>query len=136
MPRMNDWERDAHEAVRKEMWALRGPSQIVKVLPSSGGAAPQLGGYITLGKFLLGKTPQQIEEALGLPSGSLGSGARIFRFTRLPMIGEYEYELTALHPGGLAYAQGHSDPAYPPGNRMIHQWRIKPGYKIPVDTSN
>ena len=28
MPRMNDWQRDAHDAVRREVWSLRGPNQI------------------------------------------------------------------------------------------------------------
>lgn len=136
MPQMNEWQRDAHNAVRREVWSLRGPNQIVKVQPSGGGVASQLGGYITLGKFLLGKTPQQIEEAIGLPHGLLRGGARIYRFTRLPLVEEYEYELTALHPGGLAYNPAHSNPAYPPGNRAIHQWAIKPGTQIPVDSTN
>jgi hypothetical protein len=74
MPRMNDWQREAHEAVRTEMWSLRGPSQIVKVVPSGGNSVSQLGGYITLGKSLLGKTPQQIEAALGLRPGFLAGG--------------------------------------------------------------
>jgi hypothetical protein len=134
MPRMNDWEREVHEAKRRETWALRGPNQIVKVLPGVGNSA--LGGFITLGRYLLGKTPQQIEIALGLPLGSLAKGARIYRFTRLPLMGEYEYELTAFHPDGLAYVEGHSNPDYLPGDRTIHQWRIKPGITIPVDTIN
>ena len=133
---MHDWQREAYEAVRTEMWSLRGPSQIVKVVPSGWNAPSQLGGYITLGRFLLGKTPLQIEDALGLPSGFLSGGARVYRFTRLPSIHEYEYELTALNPGGLAYNPAHSDPNYPPGDRRIHQWRIRPGVQIPVDASN
>jgi len=121
MPRMNDWQREAHEAVRREVWSLRGPNQIVKVVPGGGGSASHLGGYITVGRFLLGKTPQQIEDALGLPHGFLRNGARIYRFTRLPLVQEYEYELTTDHPGGLAYNPAYSDPAYPPGSPKIHQ---------------
>ena len=121
------------------MWSLRGPTQVVKVVPRPrAGASPQteVEGYITLGKYLLGKTPQQIERALGLKSGDLANGARVYRFTRLPQITEYTYELTTHHPDGLAYNPAHSDPRYPPGSRAIHQWRIKPGAKIPVDTVN
>ena len=66
MARMNDWQREAHEAVRREVWSLRGPNQIVKVLPAGGAAASTLGGYITLGKFLLGYKPAEIETVLGL----------------------------------------------------------------------
>ena len=136
MARMNEWQREAQEAVRREMWSLTGPNQIVKVLPGGGTVVSTLGGYITLGKFLLNRTPAEIETALGLPPGYLAKGARIYRFTRLPQSSEYEYELTAEFPGGLAYNPAHSDPSYPPGNRKIHQWRIKPGVQIPVDSTN
>jgi hypothetical protein len=136
MARMNDWQRDVHEAVRREMWCLRGPNQIVKVLPAGGTAASTLGGYITLGKFLLNKTPAQIETALGLPPSYLARGARIYHFKRLPQVSEYEYELTAEFPAGLAYNPAYSDPSYPPGSRTIHQWKIKSGVQIPVDSTN
>jgi hypothetical protein len=136
MPRMNDWQQEKYDALRVEAWSLRGPNQIVKVLPSDCNAARPLGGYITVGRHLLGKTPQQIEKALGLSSGLLSIGAKIYRFTRLPMIGEYEYELTAHYPDGLAFVPGHSHPDYLPGDRTIHQWRIKKGMEIPVDSKN
>ena len=132
MPRMNEWQRDMHEGVRREAWSLTGPNRVVKVVPNTGGAASHLGGYITVGKFLLGKTPQQIENALGLPRGFLSAGARIYKFARLPQVSEYEYELTAQYPDGLAFNPAFSNPAYPPGSRTIHQWRIKPGIHIPV----
>jgi hypothetical protein len=79
MPRMNEWRKDIHEAVRREAWSLNGPNRIVKVLPNTGGTVSQLGGYITVGRFLLGKTPPQIENALGLPQGFLRGGARIYK---------------------------------------------------------
>jgi hypothetical protein len=31
MPRMHEWQREAHEAVRREVWSPRGPNQIVEV---------------------------------------------------------------------------------------------------------
>jgi hypothetical protein len=136
MPRMQDWKRDIHEGLRKENWSLTGPNRIVKVLPGGGTPAAALGGYITLGRFLLGKTPHQIENSLGLPFGYLKMGARIYSFARLPMACEYEYELTALHPGGLVFNPAHSDPNYLPGDRATHQWRIKPGVQIPVNQKN
>jgi predicted methyltransferase len=136
MARMADWQRDMQDAVRREMWTLKGPTQVVKVVPGGGAAATTLGGYITLGKFLLNKTPAQIETALGLPAKYLASGARVYHFTRLPHVSEYEYELTAEFPDGLAFNPAHSNPAYPPGSRSIHQWRIKPGVQIPVDARN
>ena len=136
MSGMKTWERDIHDALRKENWSLSGYNRIVKVLPRGGSAATQLGGYITVGSSLLLKTPQQIEDALGLKKGYLAYGARIYRFTRLPVASEYEYELTALYPGGLAFNPAHSNPYYPEGSRVVHQWKIKDGVQIPVDPKN
>lgn len=136
MTRMNDWQREVHDATRREMWTLKGPNQVVKVLKSEGVSPATLGGYITLGKFLLSKTPAQIETSLGLPAGYLANGARIYHFTRLPQVSEYDYELTAKFPDGLAYNPAYSNPSYPPGNQSIHQWKIKSGVQIPVDSSH
>jgi hypothetical protein len=91
------------------------------------------GGYITLGKFLIGKTPEQIVAALGLKAIEFTNGARIYKFARLPQSSEYEYDLTAQFPGGLAYIPGLSDPSYPSGSRKILQWKIRTGVQIPVD---
>jgi hypothetical protein len=133
---MSDWQREAREAIRKEAWSLRGPNQIVKVVSAEKALASRLGGYITLGKFLVNKTPAEIEAALGLRCGDLCRGARIYHFTRLPGVSEYEYEQTADLPDGLAYHPAYSDPNYLPGSKIIHQWRIKRGVEIPVDTTN
>jgi hypothetical protein len=135
MPRMNDWQRDIYEGLRREDWSLSGPKRIVKVLPY-GSPATSLGGYITIGLSLLGKTPPQIETAFGLKRGYLHTGARIYRFIRLPIAHEYEYELTALYPGGLAFNPAFSNPDYPPGSPTVQQWRIKDGITIPVDPHN
>lgn len=135
MARMNDWQREVYDATRRETWTLNGPNQVVKVVKSGGASAATLGGYITVGKFLLNKTPAQIEAALGLPRGYLANGARIYRFTRLPQVSEYDYELTAKFPDGLAYNPAYSDPSYPPGSHSIHQWKIKSGVQIPVDSA-
>lgn len=135
MARILDWQREVQDATRREVWTLKGPNQIVKVVKSGGPPAASLGGYITLGKSLLNKTPAQIESSLGLPAGYLANGARIYHFTRLPQVSEYEYELTANFPDGLAHNPAYSNPSYPPGSRSIHQWRIKPGVQIPVDSA-
>jgi hypothetical protein len=132
MARKEAWEREAHEAVKREAWSLSGPNQILKVCAAGGSAASRLGGYITLRKFLINKNPSQIERALGLPPLWLANGARIYRFLRLPQSSEYEYDLTAAFPGGLAFTS-YSNPSYPPGDRTIHQWKINPGVTIPVD---
>ena len=36
MPRLEDWQRDVHDSLRRENWSLSGPNRIVKVLPRAG----------------------------------------------------------------------------------------------------
>jgi hypothetical protein len=136
MARASEWQEEIRQALRPEHWSLKGPHSIVKVLPSSSAVATALGGYITLGRFLVGKNAFQIEQDLGLKPGYLATGATVYRFTRLPMISEYEYELTTRYPGGLAYNPAHYDPDYRPGSRAIHQWQIKNGVLLPVDATS
>jgi hypothetical protein len=52
--------------------------------------------------------------------GSLANGAIIYSFSRLPLRHEYEYELSADHPGGLRYTFL-SDKRYPPGSSKIQE---------------
>jgi len=136
MARQEDWKQEVRSALRHENWSLSGPNRVVKIVPLQMPARSEVEGYITTGNFLIGKIPSQIERALGLPLNYLCFGARIYRFLRLPMAHEYEYELTAKFPDGLAFNTAHSNPSYPPGSDKIHQWRIKKGCAIPVDSSN
>jgi hypothetical protein len=139
MARMQDWELEIHEALRKENWSLVGPNRIVKVIAMDRPVTVRMHGYVTVEQNLLGKTPHQIERALGLMPGEFRLGCRIFCFTRLPMAPEYEYELTAFYPDGLAFNPADLQeaihqrranpalgkiPAYPPGSRFVHQWRL------------
>lgn len=134
MARLPDWKKEIAEGLKREHWAIRGPNCIVKVLPLRA-EATALGGYITLGKFLVGKNPNEIEGALGLEKKYLIEGARIFKFDRIPLQHEYEYELTAKFPGGLYYNPAHSDRRWLPGDPSIQQWRILDDAAIPVDQS-
>jgi hypothetical protein len=54
---------------------------------------------------------------------------------RLPLAHEYEYELTARYPGGLAFHPIHNS-VYPEGDAAVHQWKVKDEIQIPVDTRN
>lgn len=78
-------------------------------------------------------TLAQLEINLGLRRVYLATGASIYRFARLPLVTEYEYELTAEFSGGLAYNPASGDGAYGPGSRTIPRWRIRFGVQIPVD---
>ena len=86
-----------------------------------------------MGRFLVGKTPARIAVVLGLPIYQLAAGAKIYKFKRLPMAHEVEYELTADYPDGLAYNPPHSSTDYPPGAPYVQQWRIVNKMGIPVD---
>ena len=134
MARQEDWQIEIEESMRREAWRATGPSRPVKVCPAQWTIDLRLGGYIALGKDLIGKTPQEMERDLGLPEDFLIHGARIYKFTRLPQISEYTHELTADHPDGLA-DQGPfpGKTYYPPGSKKIHQWKILEGKTIPVD---
>ena len=133
--RSPEWQRDMRDALRRESWSLSGPTRPVKVVSlkhNHSRAAPEsrLAGYICQEKVLLGRTPAAIESLLGLPRGELVNGCRIYRFRRLPGPSEVEYDLTARHPGGLAYTptvgpwNADGDPVYPPGSNAVHQWRL------------
>ena len=132
----DEWKQEIRAGLRRENWSLVGPNRVVKVVSRQSATALTAGGYITVGSALVGKTPGQLERMLGLPSNYLAQGARIYRFSRLPRLAEYEYDLTTHFPGGLAYNPAHSDPRYLPGTPRAHQWKIRDGVQIPVDTKN
>src|SRR5580698_2294499 len=150
MPGMERWQMDIQDGLRKENWSLNGPNRIVKVKRIAERDSTAAGGYITTEQFLFAKTPDRIEKALGLKPGFLQRGCTVFRFLRLPTASEYEYELTALYPDGLAFNPADLEeaniqfekqpsiratgvvPGYPPGCRFVHQWRLKDNLALPV----
>lgn len=101
------WKDEIRTSLQKEDWALGGPKRPVKVIAFDRMLNPPLiRGYFTLAKFLLGRMPREIEQILGLKADTLKSGAFVYDFSRLPQISEYEYDLTARYPGGLALTPG------------------------------
>ncbi|MFP5229916.1 MAG: hypothetical protein ACLGXA_20060 [Acidobacteriota bacterium] len=134
MTRREPWQIEVDEVMKHEEWKLTGLTRPIKVCPAERPLEFDVGGYFTLAKYLLRKIPKQIEKDLGLPDDYLHHGARIYKFTRLPQITEYEYELTANFPdGSIDRGPARGKPYYPPGNPKIHQWRILKGKSIPVD---
>jgi hypothetical protein len=147
MPRQDDWRNEARDAMRRHPaamgWSLTGPNRLVKVVrmrtTMTVTSPARAVGYVTQEKYLFRKTPRDIEIALGLPPLSLLRGCRIYRLTRLPQPSEYTDELTAAHPGGLAFnpadaLEARHDfaedaglievPYYPPGDAAIPQWAV------------
>lgn len=131
MPRREDWEIEISLAMRRDLWTVRGPMGLVKVLPRSGTHPKALSGYVTVAKNLIGLTPAEIENKLGLPHEYLYFGARIYRFSRIPQPSEYTYELTTYYPDGLAYSAFMGDQKYKPGSKVIHQWKLNADAKVP-----
>src|SRR5436305_6849107 len=132
MARREDWQTDVDDAIKKEEWQATGINRPIKVCPAEKPLEFELDGYFTLGKYLLRKSAAQIESDLGLPRDFLKHGARLYKFTRLPQISEYEYELTADHPDGTADMGPFPKKVYyPPGSPKVHQWRIRKGKTVP-----
>ena len=139
MARATEWEKEIAEARRVEQWSLVWPRRIVKAVPLERPVVSRVRGYVTIEKYILGRTPRQLEDDLGLPPGLFAKGCRVYWLTRLPRAEEVSYELTAQYPGGLAFDEwgalnevllrqqnpGHNaKPIYAPGRSTIHQWEL------------
>lgn len=132
MGRKADWVIERELALRREPWTLKGPGRLVKVVDGSQ-TRESVGGYITTGIHLVGKTALQIRQALGLNTDYHGNGVRIYKLARLPHLDEYEYDLTAKFPGGLSYNPGSDNEAkYPEGSDKIPQWKVLDNQLIAV----
>ena len=149
MPRKQEWEREIESARRVETWSLAAPNRLVKAVALERPVIARVNGFVTLERSLLGRTPRQLEDDLGLPAGSFARGCRIYRLTRLPSSQEIEYELTAEHPDGLAFDEwraldevlrrrldpSHTHrPIYGPGRKSIHQWRLTTELPVTIVT--
>ena len=124
MARRPDWSREIDENVRREAWTVRGPSRLVKVTELHSISRRQTAGFVTQEKFLVGKTPWEIRDFLGLRRDEYQNGCRVHALLRLPNPSEFTYELTAQYPDGWAYVPWLHDEHYPPGSASAHQWRL------------
>jgi hypothetical protein len=130
-----DIKREMREALRREPFAQGGLNQLVKVVSlfvynefeknrKGRNEAFPVTKFVTLEKFLLGQTPEEIETSLGLKRDMLRSGCVVIGLQRQPGPSEVEYELTAEYPDGVAFTVlSHQD--YLPGDKRIHQWRLR-----------
>jgi hypothetical protein len=138
--RRTEWQSEIDDAMRREDWSLDRGRRLVKVvrygaIMNDPGRA-RVVGYVTQERYLIGKTPRDIEIALGLRAFELLSGCRVYRLERLPQHSEYTYELTAAMPDGLAFnpadaLEAHFRPTesgigrhYPSGSPTIPQWKV------------
>jgi hypothetical protein len=145
MARKQDWQREVEDARRRDEWSLTPPTRLIKVVPVEAPVMKAVRGYVTVEKSIIGRTPRQLEDALGLPAGLFNRGCRVYRLTRLPHAHEIEYELTLDQPDGLPFDEWAAldnalrgrlamdgrlgpyrpaKPIYRPGSRSIHQWQL------------
>lgn len=132
MTRPADWQVEAWEALKSENWNLNDGRCPVRVTPIEREVFSSVGGYFTLCKCLYLRTPEEIEKGLGFLPGHLATGARIYKFSRLSQISEYEYELTAKYPGGMSHPWMVKGKIYPEGDNKIDQWRLLAGINVRV----
>jgi hypothetical protein len=111
-----------------QKWSTGGSNGLVKIVSAERGALQKVGGYITQEKYIVGKTPAEMERLLGLPAGELKNGASAMRLNRLPNPNEFELRGYTNTPGGLPYNPGD---LYPPG-LGVPQWQISRGIQIPA----
>jgi hypothetical protein len=118
------------KAMAIEMWKRGGLDTLVKVCPH--GTTPDPGratGYCTTFKFIVGRTPVEIEEIVGLAKDSkLFHGADIFVVDPLPLLPQFELRGYSQCPAGVSTSTpGYiPHPGYPPG-LGAPQWELS-GY--------
>jgi hypothetical protein len=115
------------KAIVIEMWKSGGMDTLVKVAPK--GTAPdasRTSGYCTTFKYIVGRTPSEIEHIVGLAIGSkLVGGADVFVVDPLPLPTQFELRGYTQCPGGVptdapTYVP---HPGYPPG-LGAPQWEL------------
>ncbi|MDP4024916.1 hypothetical protein Q8W71_19990 [Methylobacterium sp. NEAU 140] len=106
-------------ALAQAVWRRGGLDTLVKVAPF--GTVPDPArpiGYCTTLKYVVGRTPAQMEGIVGLADDSkLRAGAEIFTVAPLPAPGEFDLRGYTQCPGGVPTdAPGYvAHPIYPPG---------------------
>lgn len=91
----------------------------VKVMPT-GVDQQEVSGFFTQAKFILGRTPEQMEYVLGLKVGDLKNGATIYEISQIPSAEQFVPAGYTHMPGGRFYQH---DSKYPIGAGAI-QFRL------------
>jgi hypothetical protein len=108
------------------MWRAGQGDTLVKVVPR--GQTPsseRMIGYCTTLKFVVGRTPEEMESILGFKAGTkLQNGADIYRVDPLPAPNQFEFRAYTHLPGGVPQIDGRVvNPLYPPG-KGAPQWDL------------
>lgn len=107
------------------MWRRGGGDAPAKVMPAGLLARADLqSGYITQLKFLIGRTPAEMEAIVGFRAGSkLAGGADIYSLPILPRAGQFAFRGYSNTSGGVSVTERPFDPDYPPGSGCP-QWEL------------
>ena len=107
------------------MWRQGGMDSLVKVMPAE--RVLDAGfpiGYCTQFKFIAGRTPFEMERAVGFRSNTkLVSGAAIYIVRPLPAPGQILLRGYSQTPEGISTSVKSAHPDYPPG-LGVPQWEI------------
>jgi len=115
------------KAMAIALWKLGGMDTLIKVAPR--GMAPNpayMAGYCTTFKYVVGRTPLEMEQIVGLARGSkLAGGADIFVVDPIPNPSQFELRGYSQCPAGVpTNAPGYTPhPGYPPG-QGAPQWEL------------
>jgi hypothetical protein len=107
------------------LWRQGGMDSLVKVSPRGRSPDDALNiGYCTTFKYVVGRTPAEMEAVVGLRSGSkLAFGARIFLVRPLPGPTQFRLSGYTQTPEGISAAAKTPHPDYPPG-LGAPQWEL------------
>jgi hypothetical protein len=110
-----------------ELWGRGGMDTPLKVMPWGTVPAPgRMAGYCTSFKYVVGRTPSEMEDILGFASGTkLALGAEIYVIDPLPTAAQFELRGYTHLPGGVATNDPsyRADLRYPPG-LGAPQWEL------------
>ena len=112
--------------IAMSVWRQGEGSTLVKVTPKGFRPDPsRSAGYCTTIKYVLGRTPAEMEETLGFRKESkLAEGAEIFRVTPPPSAAQLELRGYSQTPEGISTAIKTPHADYPPG-LGVPQWELK-----------
>jgi hypothetical protein len=95
---------------------------LVKVVSKERGAAGRVRGYVTMRKFVEGRTPAELEKMLGFDGGTFKDGVYVMTVEPPPIDG-FELKGYSNTPGGEPFVPGISDERWPPG-AGAPQWNL------------
>jgi hypothetical protein len=107
-------------------WVESPDKRPVKVVKLTSAFDP-VKGYFTTHQAIAGQTPAEMEQTLGLKTGTLAGGAVVQELARLPKASEFELRGYTQTPEGRAPVPG----GWPAGTG-VPQWRVSEGVEIPV----